>query len=1054
MKKFLVSVLAIAGLVACNNEEVVMQQGPAPMEFAGAFVENATRANDPSITTTSLNAFDVWAYVEEKAGTVLTEERVTRVDDTKWTYGNKQYWTPNHNYYFTAIAPVDTNHWTYNQAEDKLYFSNDVVAGAEDLLYAYEKVSTHGTEIGQAMSAVALQFEHLLSKVNFKFKNGFATSNVSIVVKDVQMTAPKAGTYQIAGAGVNDTTTGEWSLGEGSTTLVFGNVVELGAGASASAADERLTIPASAQQSYTVSFTVELYNGTVKVQSFDKVSTITGVELEKGKAYNFVAEITPENLDLTSIEFALEKVLGWDQSQANDYNYDFVNDAFVINNAEGLAYFAQQVNAGNTDWTTANVVLGDNIDLSAQTRAGGAYEWTPIGLDGKFFEGTFDGKGYTISNFSVTREGHAGLFGYARARIKNLNVENVTIEANHYAGAIVGQGYCNFDNCHVKNVNITLEAKNGDWGDKAGGIIGQNCEGAKYIKNCTAEGVTIKGYRDLGGIAGMAHDRNIVTDCSVKDITIIQDLSVDYQSTTPTTLGGVVGRVHSNIGEYANNTEENVYIAAEAKTSEDFAALLKKGGNIILPEGEYTFPAGNVYAGEVNVVAAPGANVVVNLLTSTYISGAKLTLEGLTFKVPAGLSYNESSYGFIHHAAEFNMNNCVIEGGRLRLNVAEANINNCQFNVTASSGFDGYGLYYYGNNGSTVNVSNSTFTALQKAIVLYNEGNVTMNLNVDNCTFTASQTTDKAAISIHSEYGINGNVNITNSTATGFADFHGGLWRDVNNNIGKDNKNFTVYVDGELVALKGYGDVTCGYYADGDTYTVLNGNGFKNIATDVLSDGSKNVTIKLADDIDLAGIEWPAVRTNAAFVLDGKGYAIKNLTTSAVESDGFDCTALFTSTRKATTIKNLVVDNATVTGNGRANSHGAVLVATPWAALNIEGVTVKNSTVSSCDRSSVLVTYLYFQPATVKNCVVEGCTVNSIGTAGALLGMNNSKNFEATGNTVKNTTISSSEGGNKAGILIGTWQKAGTLTESGNVVENSKAINAGTETNNNIGRTA
>ena len=245
-----------------------------------------------------------------------------------------------------------------------------------------------------------------------------------------------------------------------------------------------------------------------------------------------------------------------------------------------------------------------------------------------------------------------------------------------------------------------------------------------------------------------------------------------------------------------------------------------------------------------------------------------------------------------------------------------------------------------------------------------------------------------------------------------------------------------------------------GYKADGNTYTIYSGNGFKTIATTVLADGSKNVTIELANDIDLAGIEWPAVKTAAAFVLDGKGYAIKNLTTSAVESNGFYCTAMFTSTRKAAIIKNLVVDNATVIGNGKGESHGAVLVATPWNSLNIEDVKVVNSTVSNCDRSSVITTYLYFTNATVKNCVVEGCTVNSIGTAGALLGMNNSHNFEATGNTVKNTVISSSEGSNKAGILIGTWQDAGTLTESNNVVENSKAINAGTETNNNIGRHA
>ena len=245
-----------------------------------------------------------------------------------------------------------------------------------------------------------------------------------------------------------------------------------------------------------------------------------------------------------------------------------------------------------------------------------------------------------------------------------------------------------------------------------------------------------------------------------------------------------------------------------------------------------------------------------------------------------------------------------------------------------------------------------------------------------------------------------------------------------------------------------------GYKAEGNTYSIYSGQGFKTIATNVLADGTKNVTIELANDIDLAGIEWPAVKTAAAFVLDGKGYAIKNLTTSAVEEHGFYSTAMFTSTRKATTIKNLVVENATVTGKGGDNSHGAVLVACNYAALNIEGVTVKNSTVSNCDRSSVIATYLYFTNATVKNCVVEGCTVNSIGTAGALLGMNNSHNFEATGNTVKNTTISSSEGSNKAGILIGTWQNAGTLTSEGNTHSGSKAINAGVETNNEIGRHA
>ncbi len=232
----------------------------------------------------------------------------------------------------------------------------------------------------------------------------------------------------------------------------------------------------------------------------------------------------------------------------------------------------------------------------------------------------------------------------------------------------------------------------------------------------------------------------------------------------------------------------------------------------------------------------------------------------------------------------------------------------------------------------------------------------------------------------------------------------------------------------------------------------MNGKGFKTVATEVLTDATKDVVVELANDIDLAGIEWPAIATKAKFTLDGKGYAIKNLTTSAVEDHGFYSTAMFTSTRKATIIKDVVVENATITGNGLGNSHGAVLVACNYSTLEFSDVTVKNSTVSNCDRSSIITTYLYFTDVVATGCVVEGCTIDSIGTAGAILGMNNSHNFEMTDCKVVNTTISSSEGSNKAGIFIGTWQNAGTLTESGNTHTGSKAINAGTETNNEIGR--
>ena len=230
MKKLLVSVLAIAGLVACTQEQTLVQSNNSGtlMEFNVAALDNATRV-DPSITLGTLDGFDVWAYVDSKEGTVLTEERVSLVNGA-WSYVNKQYWTPKHNYYFTAIAPVDTdiftNNWTYDQAADEIDFTN--VEGTEDLLLAQKTVTTPD-QLGASMPAVGLQFEHLLSKVRFTFKNGFATDNVYVVVKGVEFDVPAEATYS--------TVSGKWTDFDGTTTLEFNDVKKLGKGQSAAAAD-------------------------------------------------------------------------------------------------------------------------------------------------------------------------------------------------------------------------------------------------------------------------------------------------------------------------------------------------------------------------------------------------------------------------------------------------------------------------------------------------------------------------------------------------------------------------------------------------------------------------------------------------------------------------------------------------------------------------------------------------------------------------------------------------------------------------------------------------
>ena len=107
MKKLFVCALAASMFTACSQDETISQQSPMQISFDGAFVENATRAADPSTTTGSIEAFDVWAFMDKTTGQVFVDEDVTK-GEGGWSYKNIQYWLSNHTYYFGALAPMNS----------------------------------------------------------------------------------------------------------------------------------------------------------------------------------------------------------------------------------------------------------------------------------------------------------------------------------------------------------------------------------------------------------------------------------------------------------------------------------------------------------------------------------------------------------------------------------------------------------------------------------------------------------------------------------------------------------------------------------------------------------------------------------------------------------------------------------------------------------------------------------------------------------------------------------------------------------------------------------
>ncbi len=281
-------------------------------------------------------------------------------------------------------------------------------------------------------------------------------------------------------------------------------------------------------------------------------------------------------------------------------NTDNVEKTVEIKTAAQLAAFAADVNAGNK-YAGYTVSLMAPIDLAG-------IDWAPIGAtNGETidsypsytFSGTFNGNGLTISGLNVTSAGAnavAGLFGSAnRATIMNVVVDGATIKSEHYAAGILAYDteYTNVIGCTVKNSTIISSTNgNGDNGDKVGGIVGaMTGANADYaVKGNTVENCVIVGYRDCGGIIGMAADGLVVEDNTVINTSIAQDLSDDYKSPdTPTTFGAIVGRGNPAL---ANNTEENVTVGgtvANASDSAEFNAALADANTTIINVGAGTY---------------------------------------------------------------------------------------------------------------------------------------------------------------------------------------------------------------------------------------------------------------------------------------------------------------------------------------------------------------------------------------------------------------------------------------------------------------------------------
>src|SRR5574344_1314681 len=225
-------------------------------------------------------------------------------------------------------------------------------------------------------------------------------------------------------------------------------------------------------------------------------------------------------------------------SSVASYSSGYYRNYYVITTPEELAWFAAQVNAGNTAY---NAVLDNDIvlyeDSITDANKAGVTRWSAIGkTKATAFKGIFDGNGHTVRGMYVNDTSSSsaldtiarGFFGYVDSlgMVKNLKLKNAYVYAYHaFVGAAAG-GAAGQNAGTIKNVSVD-------------GYVGSLARG-KYASSY--------GYSFAGAVAGI--NRGTI-DSSLSAATVFGN--AEPSDASEFYVGGIAGSSSGTITNCTNS---------------------------------------------------------------------------------------------------------------------------------------------------------------------------------------------------------------------------------------------------------------------------------------------------------------------------------------------------------------------------------------------------------------------------------------------------------------------------------------------------------------------
>ena len=273
----------------------------------------------------------------------------------------------------------------------------------------------------------------------------------------------------------------------------------------------------------------------------------------------------------------------------------------------------------------------------------------------------------------------AGVAAYVSGTVKNCLVENVKLEATPDK---LGGSYDN--------------------GDKVGGVV-SNTNTAVEISGNTVRNLSVKGYRDIGGIVGAANQAVVTNNKVEEKINLHIDQVTNSYGAKAENAGAIVGRLLTSGVEMGAGNDSSAAIVnitrtlpvgkANPETALE-GSLNDVKGNVelvVANNAEVTWTTGAgigstpfTNTGDVTLIGSEGSKFVAlgkGIGTVRASEGNTLTMKGLTI-VDESVSYAEGSWecGYLEFGGKLVFKNCVFENAIMLQDDADATFINCTFN--------------------------------------------------------------------------------------------------------------------------------------------------------------------------------------------------------------------------------------------------------------------------------------------------------------------------------------------------------------------------------------